>query len=175
MDPEKIGIWDGIQPFLLECVQSAQYRVLTVVFNTFFHDFLCHDSCLKIKYWDKRKQCCGSDILDLGAFLTPGFRIWDPGWVKNRTTRIYFRKLRNNFLVKFFDADLGSEIRDGKIRTRDRGWKKFGSEIRDKHPGFATLKERHSLMLIFNLRIHVYVKYCLLYHSLFSLGASTGL
>jgi hypothetical protein len=68
-------------------------------------------------------------------------------------------------LVKFFDADLGSEIRDAKIRIRDLGWKKFRSEIRDKHPGSATLKERHSLMLIFNLLIHVYVKDCLLYHS----------
>jgi hypothetical protein len=43
--------------------------------------------------------------------------------------------------------------------------KKIGSEIRDKHPGSATLKERHSLMLIFNLLIHLYVKDCLLYHS----------
>jgi hypothetical protein len=66
--------------------------------------------------------------------------------------------LETIFLGKFFDADSGSEIRDGKIRILDPGWKKFGSEIRDKHPGSATLKERHSLMLIFNLRIHVYVK-----------------
>jgi hypothetical protein len=25
------------------------------------------------------------------------------------------------------------------MRIRDLGWKKFGSVIRDKHPGFATL------------------------------------
>ncbi len=33
-------------------------------------------------------------------------------------------------------------IRDGdeKIRTRDPGWEKLGSGIRDKHPGSATLK-----------------------------------
>jgi hypothetical protein len=45
-------------------------------------------TCLKLfflnLYWDKKKQYCGSGILDLGAFLTPGFRIWDPGWVKNQ-------------------------------------------------------------------------------------------
>jgi hypothetical protein len=40
MDPEKIRIWDGIQPFLLEYVQPAQYRVLTIVFNTFFHNLI---------------------------------------------------------------------------------------------------------------------------------------
>ncbi len=32
-------------------------------------------------------------------------------------------------------------IRDGEIRIRDPGWKKFGSGIRDKHPGSATLSE----------------------------------
>ncbi len=59
-----------------------------------------------------------------GAFLTPGsgirclFDPWiqDPGWVKNQdphpelTTRSYFRRLRNNFWVKFFDADPGSAM-----------------------------------------------------------------
>jgi hypothetical protein len=41
----------------------------------------------------------------------------------------YFLELRNNFwvkILKFFDA------------ARDPGWKKFGSGIRDKHPGSAT-------------------------------------
>jgi hypothetical protein len=42
----------------------------------------------------------------------------------------YFRELRNNFfwlkIIKFFDAD------------PDLGWKKFGSGIRDKHPGSNT-------------------------------------
>ncbi len=44
-------------------------------------------------------------------------------------------------ILKFFDADPGSEagIRDGKIRIRDPGWEKFGSGIRHKHPGSATL------------------------------------
>jgi hypothetical protein len=32
-----------------------------------------------------------------------------------------------------------SGIRDGKIWIRDPEWKNFGSEIRDKHPGSATL------------------------------------
>jgi hypothetical protein len=41
-------------------------------------------------------------------------------------------------ILKFFDADPGSGM--GKIRIRDPGWKKFGSRIRDKHPGSATLK-----------------------------------
>jgi hypothetical protein len=42
------------------------------------------------------------------------------------------------FLVKipvlnFFDADPRSGME--KIRIRDPGWKKYGSGIRDKHPG----------------------------------------
>jgi len=60
------------------------------------------------------------------------------------------RELRKNFWVKilqFFDAypdprsvnlfDPGSEIRDEK--NSYPGWKKFGSEIRDKQTGSATL------------------------------------
>ncbi len=41
-------------------------------------------------------------------------------------------------------------IRDGKIRIRNPGWKKFGSgsgmekiRIRDKHPGSATLQKNY--------------------------------
>jgi hypothetical protein len=42
-------------------------------------------------------------------------------------------------ILKFFDEDPGSGIRDGD--SSDPGWKKVGSGIRDKHPGSATLKE----------------------------------
>jgi hypothetical protein len=45
--------------------------------------------------------------------------------------------LETFFLVKYFDADLESGME--KNRIRDPGWKKFGSGIRDKHPGSATL------------------------------------
>ncbi len=38
---------------------------------------------------------------------------------------------------KFFDEDPGSGMKT--VRIRDPGWKKVGSGIRDKHPGFATL------------------------------------
>jgi hypothetical protein len=40
-------------------------------------------------------------------------------------------------LLKFFDADPGSGME--KIRNRDPVWKKFGSGIRDKHPGSTIL------------------------------------
>jgi hypothetical protein len=40
-------------------------------------------------------------------------------------------------ILKFFEADPESGIRDGK--NSDHGWKKFGSRIRYKHPGSATL------------------------------------
>ncbi len=50
-----------------------------------------------------------------------------------------FLELRNHFfaffgvkIFKFFDEDPGSGI-------RDLGWRQFGSGIRDKHPGSATL------------------------------------
>jgi hypothetical protein len=36
-------------------------------------------------------------------------------------------------ILKFFDADPESFL------TQDPGWKKFGSVIREKHPGSATL------------------------------------
>jgi serine/threonine protein kinase len=67
-----------------------------------------------------------------GAFLIPG-----SGMGKNQDPDTgygsgisYFRKLRKFFVLKilqFFDADPGSEI----FLTRDPGWKKFGSGIRD--------------------------------------------
>jgi hypothetical protein len=40
-------------------------------------------------------------------------------------------------ILKFFDEDPGSGIRDGD--SSDPGRKKVGSGIRDKHPGSATL------------------------------------
>ncbi len=76
-------------------------------------------------------QCCGS---------RSGIRDEQPG--------SYFLELTNNFfgvkILKFFDADTGSGIRDPGWRQfgsgiRDPRWKKVGSGIRDKHPGSATL------------------------------------
>jgi hypothetical protein len=57
-------------------------------------------------------------------------------------------------ILKLFERDPGSRILDGKFRSgiRDPGWKnldpgsgtldgkKFGSRIRDKHPGTAKLE-----------------------------------
>jgi hypothetical protein len=39
-------------------------------------------------------------------------------------------------ILKFFDADA-----DPDPGSADSGWKKFGSRIRDKHPGSATLSD----------------------------------
>jgi hypothetical protein len=44
-------------------------------------------------------------------------------------------------ILQFFDADPGSGMK--KIRTRDPGWKKVGSGIRDKHPVSAILVTLH--------------------------------
>ncbi len=59
-----------------------------------------------------------------GAFLTPGFRIRDPGWVKNqdriRDKHRISESLETIFwvkILKFFDADpeiFLTRIRDGK-------------------------------------------------------------
>jgi hypothetical protein len=60
--------------------------------------------------------------------------------IQDEQPRSYFRELRNYFwvkLLKFFDADPGSGIWDGK--NSDPEWKKLGSGIRDKHPTSATL------------------------------------
>ncbi len=77
----------------------------------------------------------------------------DPGWVKNQdpdlgwTSRIIFSRAFWVKILKFFDAD--PEI----FWTLDPGWKQFGSGIRDKHPGSATLLEsdtnlQHWLLLL---------------------------
>ncbi len=56
----------------------------------------------------------------------------------------YFLELRNHFfcffevkILKFFDGDLGSGMKT--VWTRDPGWKKVGTGIRDKHPRSAKL------------------------------------
>jgi hypothetical protein len=82
-----------------------------------------------------------------GAFLTPGSVIRNGYEIRFRILGeqpgSYFRGLGNNFLgfniLTFFDADPGSGM--GKIRIRIQGWKKFGSGIRDEHPGCATLPD----------------------------------
>jgi hypothetical protein len=51
----------------------------------------------------------------------------DPGL----TTRIILRELKKPFF--------GLNYLNSLMRIRDPGWKKFGSVIRDKHPGSATL------------------------------------
>jgi hypothetical protein len=67
-------------------------------------------------------------------------------------------------ILKFFDEDPGSGIRDGD--SSDPGWEKVGSGIRDKHPGSATLsgiRNKHpgsyciseSLETIFLVKIHL--------------------
>jgi hypothetical protein len=47
-------------------------------------------------------------------------------------------------ILKFFDADPG-------WKNSDLGWKKSGSEIRDKHPGSPTLEILKYIFLPFSL------------------------
>jgi hypothetical protein len=66
--------------------------------------------------------------------------------------------LETNFwvkILKLFDADPGSRIWSGmeKIWIRDPGWKTFGSGIRDKHPGSATLVVQVHIWHLHNLRM----------------------
>jgi hypothetical protein len=78
----------------------------------------------------------------LGAFLTPGSGIRDPGWekvsiqIRDEPPGSYFLELRNHFLafflvkiLKFFDEDPGSGIRDGDSSDPGSGMEK--SRIRD--------------------------------------------
>jgi hypothetical protein len=70
-----------------------------------------------------------------GAFLTPGSGIRDGQKVsiqiRDEQPVSYFRELGNHFL--------GFKYYNSLMRIRDPGWKKFGSGIRNKHPGSATL------------------------------------
>jgi hypothetical protein len=77
-------------------------------------------------------------------------RIWDPGWVKNQDSD-WGSKMNNPdhisesletiFWVKIFLM----RFKDGK--NSDPGRKKFGSGIRDKHPGSSTLSISSPLSL----------------------------
>jgi hypothetical protein len=49
-----------------------------------------------------------------------------------------------NSLMRIRHSGSGME----KIQIRDPGWKKFGSGIRDKHPGSTTLKKIHLKLLL---------------------------
>jgi hypothetical protein len=64
--------------------------------------------------------------------------------IRDEQPESYFLELRNHFfgffwvkILKFFDADPGSGIRDGDSSDPGSGMEK--SRIRDKHSGSATL------------------------------------
>ncbi len=81
-----------------------------------------------------------------GAFFTPrsgmGRKSASGSGIRDEQPGSYFLQIRNHF-CGFFGVKIlkilwcGSGVRDGE--SSDPGWKKFGSEIRDKHPGSATL------------------------------------
>jgi hypothetical protein len=56
-------------------------------------------------------------------------------------------------ILKFFDANADADPESGNLLTLDPdpGWKKFGSEIRDKHPGSATMFVNFSKFVSYNL------------------------
>ncbi len=77
-----------------------------------------------------------------GAFLSPGSGIGKKsGSGSGMNNPDDFPSAKKQFfwvkICQFFDADPGSGME--KIRILDPRWKKFGSGIRDKHPGSATL------------------------------------
>jgi hypothetical protein len=52
-------------------------------------------------------------------------------------------------ILKFFEEDPGSGMET--VQIRDRGWKKVGSGIWDKHPGSATLQKTCHIRLVSRL------------------------
>jgi len=103
-------------------------------------------------------RCVVGSVPDpgFGAFLSPGSGIRD----EQKTRIIFPRPLKQFFgLLKFFDANLGSGME--KIRIRDPGWKKFGSRIRDKHPGSATLVVcAVSVPVVYYVYRTVFIRHC---------------
>ncbi len=69
-----------------------------------------------------------STLLQTRCLFDPWIR--DPGWAKNQDPD-YFLELGNHFF--------GLKYLNSLMRIRDPGWTQFGSGIRDKHPGSATL------------------------------------
>jgi hypothetical protein len=62
----------------------------------------------------------------MGKKSGSGSGMYNPNQISETLETIFGVKI-----LKFFDADPGWK----KIRVQDPGWKKFGSGIRDKHPG----------------------------------------
>jgi hypothetical protein len=83
-------------------------------------------------------QCCGSWSRDPGTVL---FEPRDPGWgkiwIQNKHPGSYFWELGNNFLCKKILQCFGSwyEIRCFLPLDTGSRMKKYGTVIRDKHPG----------------------------------------
>jgi hypothetical protein len=106
----------------------------------------CTGRCPVRDYMDRDMQCCGSGsgIRDPVPF-DPGSGIRDRK-IQDEHPRSYFRELRNNFfglkICKFFDEEPDSG--SGIFFTLDpgSGMEKFGSGIRDKHPGSA-IRDKH--------------------------------
>ena len=98
-----------------------------------------------VLHQDVGKIALASSVADpdpgLGAFLSPGSEIRDGrksasgSGIRDEQPGSYFLELRNFFFAFFGVWGSGMET----VRIRDPGWKKVGSEIRDKHPGSATL------------------------------------
>ncbi len=63
----------------------------------------------------------------------------NPDHISKRLETIFGVKI-----LKFYDVDPGGKNSDpesGMEKNSDPEWTKFGSRIRDKHPGSATLKK----------------------------------
>jgi hypothetical protein len=74
--------------------------------------------------WD---QCCGSGIR---FFFYPWIRDGKKIWIRDEHPESYLRKLRKEVkILKFFNADPDPGAR----------MENFGSRVRNKHPGSATL------------------------------------
>jgi hypothetical protein len=104
---------------------------------------------------------------------------WDPGWIKTQDLdpRSRFgmnipnhisKNLEQFFwvkILKLFDAN--PDPRSGISLTLDQGsrWKEFESDIRDKHPGSATLYDKfryvyHVFTIFLSYNVKQYAKDC---------------
>jgi len=98
-----------------------------------------------VQYFSKRINSVADPDPGSGAFLTPWIRDLGPGMSKksgsgsgmNNTDHIN-KSLETIFwvkILKFFDADPETGIE--KMKIKYPGCQKFGSMIRNKHPGSA--------------------------------------
>ena len=128
----------AVNAWYVQCLLFSACGILSVSLHEHPKFRTLWSRAIRVSYPTTTKQCFGSGIWDWVAFLTPGSGMGeslhpDPGSGVNNPDHIF------QSLETIFQLFLGLKYLNSLMRIRDPGWRQFGSGIRDKHPGSATL------------------------------------